>query len=158
MNSSIQLDESDESRLIALLAADLPPPRPTHEQCSVVNNLLSANKLPRASRKNGRHVAFHDAVTLRSISDPKDSYCFEIVMPKDMDIDSNRLSIWMPISLAVIGRPVGCEVTWQVPAGERKMRIETIEKPADIVSFPGTETASECSFITKQNKHEISTP
>jgi transcription elongation GreA/GreB family factor len=129
MNSSIHLNEDDESRLIALLAEEVPPPRPTVEQCDTLKSLLSAAPRPRTGPKNVRHVAFYDAVTLRSISDPSDSYEFEIVMPQDMDIDSNRLSICMPISLGVIGRPIGSAVVWNIPSGERHMRIETISRP-----------------------------
>jgi len=74
------------------------------------------------------HVSFFDEVTLVSPSDSRDYFKLTIVMPHQADVDSDLISISMPISLAVFGKKSGELVHWETPHGTREMRIVALNK------------------------------
>lgn len=51
---------------------------------------------------------------------------YSLVFPKDADIALNRISILAPIGTALIGHSVGDTIIWRVPAGLKKLKVETI--------------------------------
>lgn len=74
------------------------------------------------------HAGLHDTITLHSPRDPRDRFTFSIVMPREADVDADRISILTPLCLAVIGRGRGAMVEWEAPAGRREMCIHLIGK------------------------------
>jgi transcription elongation GreA/GreB family factor len=74
-------------------------------------------------------VALGDRVRLVAPQDADDWYEFELVLPSDADIDADRISLFTPVGLAVIGRKCGDSVAWEVPAGTREMTIASVAKP-----------------------------
>lgn len=54
----------------------------------------------------------------------------QIVYPKDVDSNNNKVSIFSPIAAALIGFKTGDEIEWVVPAGITKMKImEVLYQP-----------------------------
>lgn len=47
----------------------------------------------------------------------------KLVMPKDADINKKRISIFAPLSTALIGYRKGDTVEWEVPSGKKKYTI-----------------------------------
>jgi len=69
-----------------------------------------------------------DVVRMNSLVRIKDlksgrEFVYEIVLPRDADINSNRISVLAPIGTALLGYVVGATVEWQVPSGTRRLRI-----------------------------------
>lgn len=74
-------------------------------------------------------VATGDRVRLVSPQDADDWFEFELVLPADADLDADRISLFTPVGLAVLGRKTGERVAWEVPAGIREMTIASVAKP-----------------------------
>lgn len=51
---------------------------------------------------------------------------YTLVFPFDADIEQNKLSIFAPIGIAVIGYKSGDTIEWSVPSGKRRIKIEEI--------------------------------
>jgi regulator of nucleoside diphosphate kinase len=81
-----------------------------------------------------RRIALGDRVRLISPHDPDDWYELELVLPPDTDIDADRISLFTPVGLALLGRGTGNRVAWEVPAGLREMTIASVVKLANAVA------------------------
>ena len=57
-------------------------------------------------------------------TDEVDTYT--LVYPDRADIANQRLSVLAPIGTAILGYRVGDEVSWQVPAGWRRLRVDEV--------------------------------
>lgn len=74
----------------------------------------------------------HDVVTMNSrvrVQDLNSGHelVYQIVFPKDADVDSNRISALAPIGTALLGYRVGTTVELQVPSGLRRFHILNVE-------------------------------
>ena len=54
------------------------------------------------------------------------SETYRLVYPAEADLDRGRLSVFAPIGTAVLGRPAGEAVWWEVPSGLRVVRIDEV--------------------------------
>lgn len=57
---------------------------------------------------------------------------FQLVYPHEANYAENRISVLAPIGVALLGYAAGTEITWNVPSGERRLRIEGVEHPRKI--------------------------
>ncbi len=71
-------------------------------------------------------VVTMDSVVELSDLDSKDTEVFTLVFPDCEDVKENMLSIFSPIGTAILGYRVGDEVSWLLPIGERRVKIERI--------------------------------
>lgn len=132
MKSSICLSDADQHRLDAILDHLVPSPWPNAEQAAVLRGLLSRARKSRAAKDPRDHVGFFDEVSLVSPVDPSDRFDFRIVMPAESDPDEGRVSVLLPISLAVLGCSAGETVSWECPRGPREMQIEKFVKSTEL--------------------------
>lgn len=51
---------------------------------------------------------------------------FTLVFPSDADINQGKMSILASIGTAILGYCVGDTVIWQVPGGQRRIKIQKI--------------------------------
>lgn len=78
---------------------------------------------------NSPSVGLYDAVTVNDFSAPaSNTMVCRIVLPHEADLDAGRYSVLAPISIALLGRPVGATVIFEAPGGSRKLRILSIEQ------------------------------
>jgi len=49
-----------------------------------------------------------------------------LVFPSEADISQGKISILAPIGTAILGYRIGDTVIWQVPAGQRRIKIQRI--------------------------------
>lgn len=63
---------------------------------------------------------------------------YTLVYPDFADIANNRLSVLAPIGTAILGYRVGDTLRWRVPAGCRRLKIESVHrgKPLRISRAP----------------------
>lgn len=70
-------------------------------------------------------VTMDSTVMLRDL-DTDEVEMYTLVYPDRADIANGRLSVLAPVGTAILGYQIGDEVTWRVPAGWRRLRIEQI--------------------------------
>lgn len=79
-------------------------------------------------------MGFNDRVSLVCLADSLDSFDLQVVMPAEADLDQNRISVLLPVSLAVIGRRRGEQVSWDTPHGPREMKITGVSKLEEVTA------------------------
>jgi len=50
-------------------------------------------------------------------------FIFKIVLPKDADIKQKRVSVFAPISIALLGYQTGDLIQWEMPDGIKEFKI-----------------------------------
>ncbi len=73
-----------------------------------------------------RHVITMNSTVLIEDIQTKKEYTYTIVYPEYADSTENKISIIAPIGTALLGYREGDTVEWEVPAGNRKLRIKKI--------------------------------
>lgn len=124
-------DEAGLARLVHLSTSSDLTPRLTPIQRQELGALLNESAVTADPDEVGRRVALGDRIRLVSPQDPDDWYELELVLPPDTDIDADRISLFTPVGLALLGRRSGNRVAWEVPAGLREMIIASVSKPVN---------------------------
>lgn len=80
-------------------------------------------------------VTMNSTVVLRDLeTDERETYT--LVFPHEADIAAGRLSILAPIGTAILGERVGDEISWRVPDGWRRLKIEeSVHQPVRESAF-----------------------
>ena len=55
-----------------------------------------------------------------------ESMVYTLVFPQDADLVQGKISVLAPIGTAMLGYRVGDVFSWQVPSGERRLKVEAI--------------------------------
>lgn len=76
-------------------------------------------------------VAMDSTVTLVDIESGQREV-FQLVVPSQADISQGRISVLAPLGTALLGYRVGDEVTWRMPRGVRRVRIEAVKQPSPV--------------------------
>jgi transcription elongation GreA/GreB family factor len=134
MKSLRLFDEAGHARLVHLSKSSDSYPRLTPIQREELTTLLNESATTTNGVDLAQHVALGDRVKLISPHDPDDWYELELVLPSDADIDADRISVFTPVGLVLLGRKNGDRIAWNVPAGMREMTIESIVKPVAAVA------------------------
>lgn len=122
--SSIQITRFDKTRLMRLLRSlDAAP-----ENRDEIEDL--ERELERGIEVDSTAVGA-DVVTMNSTVrvtdlDAKTTHLYTIVFPSDADFDKGRISILSPLGTALLGYRAGDVVTWEMPRGTRRLRIEEL--------------------------------
>ena len=125
-------DEAGLARLVHLSNTSDATPRLTPIQRQELSALLNESAVTADPTEVARRVTLGDRVRLVSPHDPDDWYELELVLPPETDIDADRISLFTPVGLALLGRRTGNQVAWEVPAGLREMTVDSVSKPMNI--------------------------
>ncbi len=123
--SVVRVTEVDSRRLQALIDAALR--RDGREPGSVdelERHLLDAEVTP-AERIGPDVVTMNSEVRVTDLA-TGETFEFRVVFPRVADAAARNISVLAPIGMAVLGRRVGEEITWQVPAGTRRLRVDAL--------------------------------
>lgn len=124
-NRTIYITEQDRSRLWQLITnakfAD-------YRGSKYVEALVG--ELERAVAVEPRSVP-PDVITMNSrvqLVDLESGETMEytLVFPQDADLAQGKISVLAPIGTAMLGYRVGDIFSWQVPSGERRIKVESI--------------------------------
>jgi regulator of nucleoside diphosphate kinase len=121
--SAIQITRFDKARLMRLLRSlDAAGSR---EEIAELER-----ELERGAEVESTEVA-PDVVTMNSTVrvtdlDANTTHLYTIVFPGDADFDKGRISILSPLGTALLGYRAGDVVTWEMPRGTRRLRIEAL--------------------------------
>lgn len=123
MKSIRLFDEATHARLTHLSKSTDATPRLSPIQRQELTALLKGSA---TTTDTSELVALGDRVRLVAPRDADDWFEFELVLPPDADLDADRISLFTPVGLAVLGRKCGDSVAWEVPAGMREMTIASV--------------------------------
>ena len=70
-------------------------------------------------------VTMNSTIRLRHMTDREEDV-YTPVYPRDADIAGGKLSILAPIGTAILGYRVGDSISWEVPSGTIRVRIEEL--------------------------------
>ena len=121
----VRVTEVDSRRLQALIDAALQ--RSGHDARSVEElerHLLEAEITP-ASRIGADVVTMNSEVLVTDL-DTRETLGFRVVFPRAANAAAGNISVLAPLGMAVLGRKVGEELTWKVPAGTRRLRVDAL--------------------------------
>lgn len=123
-SESIYVTRFDKTRLLRMLARVDPAAeeRPELEDLEM--------ELQRGTEVEPSEIA-PDVVTMNSRVrvtdlDTGSSHLYTIVFPWDADYENGRISILSPLGTALLGYRAGDEVSWTMPGGTRRLRIEEL--------------------------------
>lgn len=73
-----------------------------------------------------------DVVTMNSLVTYEDCNTgarrsVRLVYPRDADAGDGRVSVLAPIGCALLGLSVGQEIAWQLPTGQKRIRVVAID-------------------------------
>jgi len=122
---TIYITELDMERLTKrLLESRAIPERDQGNLSRLEQELMSAEVVPADKIP-------HDVITMNSTVRLKDletntELTYTLVYPADANAGRNRISVLAPIGTALIGYRVGDVITWEVPAGLRRLQVEEV--------------------------------
>ncbi len=95
------------------------------EELEKLNGELNAAKIVDPEKVPVDVVTMNSVVRI-SFSNSGKVLQFKIVYPDEANLKENKISIFSPVAMALLGYRVGDEVEWIVPGGATKILIEEI--------------------------------
>ena len=121
----VRVTEVDSRRLQNLIDAALL--RETGDTSSVEElerHLDEAEILPPAHI--GPEVVTMNSEVRVTDLDTGETFGFRVVFPRAANAGAGSISVLAPLGMAVLGRSVGEEITWKVPGGSRRLRLDDV--------------------------------
>ena len=72
-------------------------------------------------------VSLHTEATIVSTDNGKE-FVFKLVRPNEADIKVQKVSIFAPISIALLGYQTGDLINWEMPDGIKEFKILKVQK------------------------------
>ncbi len=122
---TIYITELDMERLKKrLLESEAVPERDKGNLEELEQELLRAEIVP-AQEIPHDVITMNSSVRLKDL-DTKKELIYTLVFPADADARQHKISVLAPIGTAMIGYRAGDIITWEVPAGERRLKVEEV--------------------------------
>ena len=120
----IVITEADFDRLSSLL--DSPRYRSTHAASLLtLKDELERGIVVAAGDVPNGVVTMHSQVRVRDLKADEPA-TYTLVYPDEADINEGKLSVLAPLGIALLGTKVGQVVTFDAPAGPRRLKVEKI--------------------------------
>ncbi len=75
-------------------------------------------------------VSLYSEATIQSTENAQ-TFVFKLVLPKDANIKVQKVSIFAPISIALLGYRTGDLIKWEMPDGIKEFKILSVRKLAE---------------------------
>jgi regulator of nucleoside diphosphate kinase len=121
----IEITSSDAQRLRHLLAYLERRPRSERAVLQRLRHEVERAHIVAPHEVGRRVVTLQTRVMLLDV-DTRESATWVLVYPEHADYDAGRLSVLAPIGMAILGYREGDIVEWDVPAGQRRIRIHKV--------------------------------
>ncbi|HHT63226.1 MAG TPA: nucleoside diphosphate kinase regulator [Clostridia bacterium] len=82
-------------------------------------NIVPSEKIPADS------ITMNSQVLLKDMESGEETI-YTLVYPEDVNLAENKISVLAPIGTAILGFRVGDIISWKVPVGTVKLRVEKI--------------------------------
>jgi regulator of nucleoside diphosphate kinase len=124
-NKKIYITESDMEKLQDfLLAPTTAGGRDKDHLRELAEELNRAEVVP-SKNIPGDVITMNSRMCLSDL-DSGEKRVYTLVFPDKADAQQNKISILAPIGTALIGFRVGDVITWKVPKGVRRLRVEEV--------------------------------
>lgn len=124
-NRTIVITEADFDRLNALLSSEFAKAISPVEYLDDLRAELANARIVRRDKAPRYVVTMNSTATLRDL-DTGEKETYTLVYPDQADIANNRLSVLAPVGTAILGQRVGDELTWRVPSGWRRLKVQRV--------------------------------
>lgn len=122
---TIYITKLDMERLKErLLESDAVPERDRENLVELEEELMRA-EIVAPQEIPGDVITMNSSVRLKDL-DTKKELTYTLVFPADADAGQNKISVLAPIGTALLGYRVGDIITWAVPAGQRRLKVEKV--------------------------------
>jgi regulator of nucleoside diphosphate kinase len=125
METQLQITLLDYQRLNNLIQSMKSRTKDDLQNLEVLENEIDRAKRIEPRKITPEVVTMNSELELMDL-DAKRLMKFRLVYPQDADFKAGRLSVLSPLGSALIGYSTGSEVSFRVPAGEKRVRIERI--------------------------------
>jgi regulator of nucleoside diphosphate kinase len=112
--------ESDYSTIKNIIN-NLSPSQKTREAGQLMDELDLAKKVP--DTKIAKNIIQLNSYFEVELGQPTQVIKMKMVIPKEADLAQNKISVFSPLSVALIGFKEGATVDWELPGGLRKIKI-----------------------------------
>ena len=123
-NRQLVVTRMDARRLRALLASRADASR-DHEHLQELDLELERAQVLEHMDVPPDVVTMHTRVRVLDLTSGEKRE-FVLVYPAEADVAANRISVLAPLGTALLGYREGDEVTWRMPGGMRRLRIERV--------------------------------
>jgi regulator of nucleoside diphosphate kinase len=136
MNREISITAKDLERLKKLIAEERE--FGNHRDSQSLKDLET--ELNRAIVMESKKIP-SDTITMNSKFvlinlETREEEIFSLVYPEDADLLENKISIFAPVGIAMIGYKVGDEIEWEIPSGLVRYKIkEMIFQPEAVGAY-----------------------
>lgn len=73
-------------------------------------------------------VAFNSIVEIKNIENEQ-KFSFQLVLPSEANFKANKVSVFAPIGVALLGYFVGSKIQWEMPDGIKTFEILACKNP-----------------------------
>lgn len=122
---TIYITELDMERLKERLLESEAVPEGDRENLAELEQELMRAEVVSPQEVPGDVITMNSLVRLKDL-DTKKELTYTLVFPADADAAQNKISVLAPIGTALIGYRVGDIITWEVPAGRRRLKVEEV--------------------------------
>lgn len=120
----IHVTRFDKTRLMRLLRG-LDAAQENREEIEDLQRELERGTEVESTEVEPDVVTMNSTVRVTDL-DTNASQLYTIVFPSDADFERGRISILSPLGTALLGYRAGDVVTWEMPRGTRRLRIEEL--------------------------------
>jgi regulator of nucleoside diphosphate kinase len=135
---TIVVTEADLERLNSLLASEFAKAISPVEYLDDLRSELQKARIVQPDKVPRHVVTMNSTVTLRDL-ETGERETYTLVYPNQADIANNRLSVLAPVGTAILGQRVGDEITWRVPSGWRRLKVQRVISQPEREGLPDEE-------------------
>ncbi len=121
----IHVTEEDRKRLLYLIESLRRSWRDQQHIDMLEQELERAKVVPGASMPSDV-VTMNSRVRVRDLKTHREMV-YQVVFPRDADVEKNMISVLAPVGTALLGYRVGSEIEWATPGGTRHLQIMAVE-------------------------------
>lgn len=121
---AIHVTRFDKTRLLRLLRG-LDAAQASRDEIEDLERELERGTEVESTEVEPDVVTMNSTVRVTDL-DTDTSHLYTIVFPSDADFEKGRISILSPLGTALLGYRAGDVVTWEMPRGTRRLRIEEL--------------------------------
>lgn len=121
-HQTVRVTDVDSHRLQSLIEGPLSKDLRDAGNVQLLGRHLAIADVVPAKRIGPDVVTINSEVRVRDL-DNGETIVFQVVFPSAADAAARKISVLAPLGLAVLGRSVGDEVSWQTPGGHRRLLV-----------------------------------
>jgi regulator of nucleoside diphosphate kinase len=122
---TVRVTDFDSRRLRTVIEGSRATDRRDAESVNLLERQLADAEITPAERIDPDVVTINSEVRVSDLDSPK-TITFRVVFPSEAGTAPGEVSVLAPLGMAVLGRKVGDEVTWQTPGGVRRLKVDHV--------------------------------